>query len=304
MPRAPVGKSRRPDAGAPVKHATRPGAQRPPIRKRFGQHFLEPAWVSKVLAVIRPAPNELFLEVGSGAGQLTLPIAAAGAQVVAVEVDRDLAAGLRRVAPPQVQVVTGDVLSQDLADLVAEAAGPHPARAVRVVGNLPYNLSSPVLFQILSTQRAHGCFRDATLMLQLEVADRVVALPCSRGYGPLAILTRLAADAQRVVTLPPGAFRPPPRVRSAVIALRFRPPPVSIGDPALFEHMVRSLFTHRRKTVLNALAPFAGAVSTLSPRVLLDRAGLATDRRPETLDLDDLAALAAAVRAQSGDTPD
>ncbi len=283
-----------------MKRATRFGGARPTIRKRFGQHFLEPAWVSKLLAVIRPAPNELFLEVGSGTGQLTLPIAAAGAQVIAVEIDRELAAGLRRIAPPVVQVVTGDILSQDMGKLVAAAAGPNPRQPVRVVGNLPYNLSSPILFQILATQRTCGSFHDATLMLQREVADRIVAAPCTRAYGPLAILTRLAADAERVLTLPPGAFRPPPRVRSAVVVLNFRPSPVSIVDPTLFERMVRSLFTRRRKTVLNALGPFASTISTLPPRELLDRAGLASDRRPETLDLEDLAVLAATLRPKPG----
>ena len=212
--------------------------------------------------------------------------------MVAVEVDRDLAARLRRIAPPRVQVVTGDVLSQDLADLIAAAIGSQSPRPVRVVGNLPYNLSSPILIHILGTQRTHRSFRDATLMLQREVADRIVASPCSSAYGPLAILTCLAADARRVLTLPPGAFRPQPRVRSAVVTLGFRPPPVSIADPALFERMVRSLFTRRRKTLLKAVGPFAGTVSTLSPRELLDRAGLASDRRPGTLDLRDLAALA------------
>ena len=234
----------------------------------------------------------MFLEVGSGAGQLTLPIAAAGAQVVAVEVDRDLAAGLRRVAPPGVQVVTGDILVQNLPDLVAIAAEPHGTRPIRVVGNLPYNLSSPILFKVLGTQRTHECFRDATLMLQREVADRIVGAPGSRQYGPLAILTRLGAEAARALTLPPGAFRPPPRVRSAVVTLGFRPSPVTIADPALFERMVRSLFTQRRKTLLNALRPFAGTVSRLPACELLDRAGLASDRRPGTLDLEDLATLA------------
>ena len=247
--------------------------------------------------MIRPGPKELFVEIGSGSGQLTLPIAAAGAQVIAVEVDRELAAGLRRIAPPRVEVVTGDILSLDLADLVLAAAGPQPPRTVRVVGNLPYNLSSPILFQILGTQRTHRCFRDATLMLQREVADRVVAVPCTGAYGPLSILTRLSADAQRVITLPPGAFRPPPRVRSAVVTLRFWPPPVSIANPALFERMVRSLFTRRRKTLLNALRPFADTVSTIPPRVLLDRAGLVSARRPETLDLEDLATLAETLQA-------
>ena len=285
-------RSRRSRNATGARTATRPSAARPRARKRFGQHFLEPAWVSKLLAAIRPEPDELFVEIGSGTGQLTLPIAAAGAQVVAIEVDRELAAGLRRIAPARVQVVTGDVLSQDLADLVAAATPSQVSRSVRVVGNLPYNLSSPILFQILGTQRTHRCFRDATLMLQCEVADRVVAAPRSRAYGPMAILTRLAADATRVITLPPGAFRPPPRVRSAVVTLGFRPPPVSIADPALFERLVRSLFTRRRKTLLNALGPFAATVSPLSPRELLARAGLASDRRPETLDLEDLATLA------------
>ncbi len=265
---------------------------RPRARKRFGQHFLEAAWVAKLLAVIQPEPDELFVEIGSGTGQLTLPIAAAGAQIVAVEVDRDLAAGLRRVAPPQVQVVTGDILAQDIAGLVAVASRTRSPRSVRVVGNLPYNLSSPILFQILRTQSTHRCFRDATLMLQREVADRIVSVPRSRAYGPMAILTRVTADATRALALPPGAFRPRPRVRSAVVMLDFRPSPVSISDPALFERMVRSLFTHRRKILLNALAPFADAVSQLSSRELLGRAGLASDRRPETLNLEELATLA------------
>ena len=248
--------------------------------------------------MIRPDPNELFIEIGSGTGQLTLPIAAAGAHVVAVELDRELAAALRRIVPPRVRVITGDVLSHDLADLVAAAAGPGDPRPVRVVGNLPYNLSSPILFQILGTQRTHRRFRDATLMLQREVADRVIALPCTRAYGPLAILTRLAADAQRVLALPPGAFRPPPRVRSAVVTLDFRPPQFAIADAALFERMVRSLFTLRRKTLLNALGPFAATVTTVPPRELLDRAGLASDRRAETLDLKDLAILAETLSGQ------
>ena len=280
------------NAAVTMTRATRSATSRPRARKRFGQHFLEPAWVSKLLAIIQPEPDALFVEIGSGTGQLTLPIAAAGAQVVAIEVDRELAAGLRRIAPPGVQVVTGDVLSQDLAALVAAAIPSQAPRLARVVGNLPYNLSSPILFQILGTQRLHQCFRDATLMLQREVADRIVAAPCSRPYGPMAILTRLGADAKRVITLPPGAFRPPPRVHSAVVTLDFRPPPVSIADPVLFERLVRSLFTRRRKTLLNALGPFAGTVSPIPPRELLARAGLSPDQRPETLDLEDLATLA------------
>jgi 16S rRNA (adenine1518-N6/adenine1519-N6)-dimethyltransferase len=275
---------------------TQSGSSRPRARKRFGQHFLESAWVSKLIAAIRPAPNELFVEIGPGTGQLTLPLAASGARVLAIEVDRDLSADLRRHAPSNVQIITGDILSQDLAGLVAAAAAPDASRPVRVVANLPYNLSSPILFQILETQRTSQCFRDATLMMQREVADRVISSPGSRTYGPLAILTRLAADAQRVFSLPPGAFRPPPRVRSAVVSLSFRPQQVTIANLDLFERMVRSLFTLRRKTMLNALGPVASALSALTPRELLDRAGLDSQRRPETLDLEELATLVETLR--------
>ena len=271
--------------------ATHPAA-RPAARKRFGQHFLEAVWVSKLVACIRPAPGELFLEIGAGAGQLTLPLAAAGAEIVALEKDRRLAAHLRRIVPASVRVVAGDVLDEDLARLVGGARADDPHRRARVAGNLPYNVSTPILRRLVETQHRHACFEDATLMLQREVADRVVGRPGSRDYGPLAILTQVTARAERVLALPPGAFRPPPRVRSAVVALRFRPSPAPVADRKLFERMVRSLFSQRRKTVLNALGPLARDVSPCPPRELLERAGLAPDRRPATLDLAELARLA------------
>ena len=274
-----------------VTHHPRPRAFKPPVRKRFGQHFLEQAWVSKLLEVIKPRPGERFLEIGPGAGQLTLPLARAGVHVVAVEIDRDLADGLRQVAPPLVQVVTGDMLTQDTQNLIA-LCDPDATGNLRVVGNLPYNLSSPMLFQLLGIHRTQGGLRDATLMLQAEVADRIISAPGSRSYGPLSILTRLAADAEGVLSLPPGAFRPPPRVRSTLVTFRFREAPVEVADPTLFEKMVRSIFTQRRKTLLNALGPFARTVSFRTPTDLLESAGIISARRPETLDLAELAALA------------
>ena len=270
---------------------------RPPALKRFGQHFLEAAWVSKVVACIAPAPGDVFLEIGAGAGQLTLPLAAAGAEVVAVEKDRRLAAHLRTIVPASVRVVTGDVLDQNLADLVVGAGSGRGRRPARVAGNLPYNVSTPILRRLVETQHRHACFRDATLMLQREVADRVVGRPGSRDYGPLAILTRAAARAERVLTLPPGAFRPPPRVRSAAVSLLFRPSPAPVVDRALFERLVRTLFSQRRKTVLNALAPLVRETFRHPPRELLERADVAPERRPATLDLAELARLADALAA-------
>ena len=275
---------------------TRPAAG-PPALKRLGQHFLEAAWVAKLVACIRPAPGEVFLEIGAGAGQLTLPLAAAGAEVVAVEKDRRLAARLRGMAPRSVRVVAGDILDEDLARLVAGARTGGPKGRARVAGNLPYNVSTPILRRLVEAHHRHGCFDDATLMLQREVADRVVGRPGSRDYGPLAILTRAAARAERVLALPPGAFRPPPRVRSAVVSLRFRPSPAPVADRALFERLVRTLFTQRRKTVLNALAPLVREAARCPPRELLARADVAPDRRPATLDLAELARLADALAA-------
>lgn len=278
------------------------------VRRRFGQHFLEPVWAAKVVEVIHPQTTDAFLEIGPGGGALTIPLAQRGARIVAVEIDRDLAARLAAAAPPNVTVVTGDVLEVDVLPIllglrpqqsarqVAAAApgppGPVPPGPIRVVGNLPYGVSSPILFRLLALQKERGLFADATLMVQKEVADRITAAPGSREFGPLAIFTQLDADVTRLLTLPPGAFRPVPKVRSAVVHLEFRPPAISIPDPWLFETMVRRLFMSRRKTVLNALRPFAATLRA-SPEAGLAIAGVSARRRPETLQLAELARLAA-----------
>jgi 16S rRNA (adenine1518-N6/adenine1519-N6)-dimethyltransferase len=263
-------------------------------RRRFGQHFLEPVWADKLVAAIAPQPGDAFLEIGPGRGVLTRRLAAGGAPVVGVEVDRDLAAALAAGAPPNVRIVTADVLEVDLARLAAElgalAAPGVPAR-VRFIGNLPYNISSPILFRILDLHRRHGVPADATLMLQREVADRLVAVPGTGEYGVLSILLQRHADIERILALPPGAFRPQPRVRSSVVRLRFRAPAVQVADTALFVALVRALFTRRRKTLGNALQPFA-AVLGVEGREAIREAGLDGRRRPETLQLTELAALA------------
>src|SRR4029079_14544577 len=135
---------------------------------------------------------------------------------------------------------------------------------------------------------------DATLMLQKEVADRLVARPGTREYGVLAIQVALLAPVERVLALPPGAFRPPPKVHSAVVRLTFHPPSVDIGDRGVFETIVRGVFLQRRKTVLNALKPVAHALSK-SPETLLAQARIDPGRRPETLTVDDFARLSQAV---------
>jgi len=260
-------------------------------RKRFAQHFLEPAWVTKVVAAMMPAPTDNFLEIGPGRGALTVPLAARVARVVAIEVDRDLAAALVDRALPNLTVVTADVLHVDLGAIAARELGATALNKVRVAGNLPYNISSPILVRLLDVASATGLFQDATLMLQKEVAERLLARPGTGEYGVLTLTTALAADVTALLELPPGAFRPAPKVRSTVVQLVFRPPPAEVRHPQLVVQIVRAMFTQRRKVVSNALAPFASARG-LSAHEALAAAGLDPRRRPETLELAEVARLA------------
>ena len=180
------------------------------VKKRFGQHFLEPAWVAKTITAIAPRPEDLFVEIGPGPGALTRPLSAAARRVIAIEVDRDLADALARASIPHLQVVNRDVLGVDFEALLADEPAP-----ARVAGNLPYNISSPILFSLLSAARDGARFSDATLMVQKEVADRIAARSGTREYGVLAVQTSLVADAELLFTLPPGAFRPPPQDRKS-----------------------------------------------------------------------------------------
>jgi 16S rRNA (adenine1518-N6/adenine1519-N6)-dimethyltransferase len=262
-------------------------------RKRFAQHFLEPAWVAKLVTAIDPQPSDALLEIGPGRGAITLPLSARVERLLAVEIDRDLASALDARALPRVTTITGDFLHLDVPAAIAGWLGRPlgPGADVRVVGNLPYNVSSPILFRLLELAATTGGLRDAILMLQAEVADRLVSPVGTAEYGVLTILTALGAEADRLLSLPPGAFRPAPKVRSAVVRLRFRPPPVPVADMKLLVAMVRSMFTQRRKTLLNALKPFA-VDRAVSAGEALDAAGIAPIRRPETLQLVEIAALA------------
>ena len=258
-------------------------------RKRFGQHFLEPAWVARVVSAMDPHPDDTVLEIGPGRGALTTALAPRVGRLVAVEIDRDLAAALPQAVAGPLRVVEGDVLHTDLAALVA--GEPAPAR---VVGNLPYNVATPIVFRLLAAADSGRRLRDATVMLQKEVAERVVARPGSRDYGSLAIHVALDADAEVLFTLPPGAFRPPPKVMSAVVRLTFRPRLVDIGDPAVFERIVRGVFSQRRKTLLNGLRSIEETLPRRAVEVI-ERAGVDPLGRPGNLPLAGFAALSRAV---------
>jgi 16S rRNA (adenine1518-N6/adenine1519-N6)-dimethyltransferase len=274
----------------------RPAGRHVP-RKRFSQHFLAATWAHKVVAAIQPAPGDVFVEIGPGTGALTLPLAATGAPILAVEIDRDLSRQLAAVVPSHVTVFTGDFLTVDVLPLLSGLQPQRPAdatddsaalrRRFRLIGNLPYHLSSPMIAHLVRLHRQTGLFADATLMLQSEVADRLIARPGTREYGSLSVLVQMHTQAARLLELPPGAFSPPPKVRSSLIRLVFGPPAARVADEAQFERLVKALFSQRRKTLLNALKrfdPTGAAVLAIS--------GLDGRRRPETLQVTEIAGLA------------
>lgn len=282
---------------------TRPRARRtgPPTptrhraRKRFGQHFLAESWARRVVAAIRPEPGDVFLEIGPGLGALTRPLAESGAPILAVEIDRDLVARLAGELPSNVTVLSGNILETEVVPILTGLEPQRPPghmtapgpRRFRVVGNLPYNVAAPILARLVEWYRQHLLFHDATVMVQREMADRLTARPGTANYGVLTVLMSVRTTATRALDLPPGAFSPPPKVRSSVVRLAFGPPAVRLPDEALFERMVKALFGQRRKTLANALKRFdatGAAVLALS--------GLDGRRRPETLHLSELAHLA------------
>jgi 16S rRNA (adenine1518-N6/adenine1519-N6)-dimethyltransferase len=291
------GSTQRPARPA-TNRAPRAGSKRSTGRTRrpLGQHFLTPAWATRLVDRLAPAPGDVFLEIGSGAGALTLPLAATGAPILAVDIDRQLVETLASRVPRNVTVLHGDILELDvvpyLTGLVPQQAHPGsgadaPRRRFRVAGNLPYYIASPILFHLIELHRRHRLFADATVMVQREVADRLVARPGTRDYGVLTVLLSVHARVSRVLDLPPAAFLPPPKVHSSVVRLEFGPPAIRLPDERLFERLVKAMFSQRRKMLGNALKAFHPAM----PPVLA-ASGLDLRRRPETLDLGEIAGLA------------
>lgn len=270
-------------------------------RKRFGQHFLAPAWAAKVVEAIQPVRGDAFLEIGPGAGAITLPLAATGLPILAVEIDRDLAAELASKAPPNVTILVDDVLKADVMPYLSGLSpqGPPdasglalPARRLRVVGNLPYYVTSPILFWLVGLHRTHRLIHDATLMVQREVADRLAARPGTKDYGVLAVTTAVHARVSRLLELPPGAFTPAPKVRSTLVRLELTEPSVRIPDEALFERLVKTIFSQRRKTLANALKAFDRTAPLVLSAMKLDGR-----RRPETLHIEEIARIAELIAA-------
>ena len=205
--------------------------------------------IDRLVEAIRPQPGDALVEIGPGQGALTSALLARGVALTAIELDRDLAAGLR-VRFPELDLIEGDALKQDFTAL-AERMG---ARRLRLVGNLPYNISSPLIFHALEHA---ATIQDAHFMLQDEVVQRLAAAPGSKAWGRLGVMVQLHCEVQALFAVPPSAFTPEPKVNSRIVRLQPRLGPAGLpADPALFAEVVRAVFAQRRKTLRNTLKPY------------------------------------------------
>ncbi len=270
-------------------------AFRPRPRKRFGQHFLrDPRVLDAIVETAAVGPADAVVEIGAGTGALTRRLAARAGRLVAVEIDRDLVGPLQAAfaAQPSVEVLAADALDLDLPGLAARLG-----RRLVVVGNVPYNISSPLLFALIE---ARGAIERMVLMLQREFAERLAAAPGSPAYGALSVLAQLHLVIDARFHVPPGAFRPPPAVESTVLTLTPRSAPaVPLDDPTRFRRVVRAAFAQRRKTLLNALR--AAKLGPAAPDALaarLEAAGIEPARRGETLSIEEFARLDRALAAE------
>ena len=242
------------------------------LRKRFGQHFLrDAAVIDALVAAIDPRPGQRLLEIGPGLGALSLPVLARAGQLTVVELDRDLAARWRDRAG--VTVIEADALRLDFSALGA---------GLRIIGNLPYNISTPLLFHLVD---AAQLVIDQHFMLQKEVVDRMTAAPACAAYGRLSVLLQWRYAMDALFDVPPQAFSPPPRVDSAVVRMRPRATDALRGvDATLLQQVTAAAFAHRRKLLRHALGPLLQARGYAG--------GFDLQRRAEEVSVDEYAALA------------
>jgi 16S rRNA (adenine1518-N6/adenine1519-N6)-dimethyltransferase len=250
-------------------------------RKRFGQHFLhDPQVLQRIVAAIAPQPGDALLEIGPGTGALTALLLEHAPTLDAIEIDRDLAHLLQQRWPQRLRLHVSDALDFDYTQLAAARGG-----KLRVIGNLPYNVSTPLLFRLLAHVNA---LHDLHVMLQKEVIDRMAAAPGSADYGRLTVMLAPHLHIERLFDVGPGAFHPPPRVWSAVARLTVLPQP-RFAIPPLYGELVAAAFAQRRKTLRNSLR------ALLTPEDF-HAAGIDPGARPETLEPAQFAALAMLAR--------
>ncbi|HMX11227.1 MAG TPA: 16S rRNA (adenine(1518)-N(6)/adenine(1519)-N(6))-dimethyltransferase RsmA [Burkholderiaceae bacterium] len=246
-------------------------------RKRFGQHFLTDSTIlDQIVRSIDPRPTDALVEIGPGLGALTNPIVERSGRLTVIELDRDLAARLRRRS--ELRVIEADVLTVDFTALAAELG-----QRLRVVGNLPYNISSPILFHLLQHVDA---VEDQHFMLQKEVVRRMAAEPCNKDYGRLSVMLQWRYDIEDLLDVPPECFEPPPQVDSAVVRMTPLEQPPAL-DVKLLEELVAVAFSQRRKLLRHRLGRWLEARA--------DAPAFDLQRRAEEVPVADYVALAQAL---------
>ena len=248
-----------------------------PAKKHLGQNFLhDRSVIDKIVQAVDPRPGDAIVEIGPGQGALTFPLLKKHGAITAIEFDRDLHAPLQAAAREHgaLRLIEGDVLAVDFTALTADLA---PAEGkIRLVGNLPYNLSSPILFHALDHAPV---IRDMHFMLQKEVVERMAAGPGSKVYGRLSVMLQAYCTVTPLFVVPPGAFRPAPKVESAVVRLVPKPvEAIHVADRRMFANVVRAAFGQRRKTLRNALNGVADVDA-------IEAAGLRADARAEQVEV-------------------
>ena len=272
---------------------SRQASGRPRPRRRFGQHFLvDPAVARQIVDLVQPQPGDLVLEIGPGRGALTGMLAKRLERLVVVEIDRDLAALLRpRFEGPAFRLLEDDVLRLDLDRLLQE----ENKEKLFLVGNLPYNITAPLLFRLLDQI---GSLRRAVLMLQREVAYRLVAHPGTREFSLLSVLVGMRADVEILLEVGPQAFRPRPRVDSAMVGLDFRRTwRHPVRDERMFFRLVRAAFGQKRKMLRNSLLALVRPGARRELEEIASSVRVDLSRRPETLSLAEFAVLSDAFTA-------
>lgn len=273
-------------------------------KKSLGQNFLTDQRVARrIIDAVSPLPTDIVIEIGPGTGALTRMLVERSGYVEAVEIDARLAGELRRsVKAENLSIVTADALSLEWGQLITDAKsklrslcrGDEDRNRLRIVANLPYYISTPIIEKLLSLGVR---LFDMTLMLQKEVADRITTGPGGKEYGSLSVMVQYYCIASKLFEVPPSAFTPAPKVQSAVIRLAVRErPAVDVADEARFFALVRASFAQRRKTILNNLKAAARALEFSEPlESALETASVAPQRRAETLSLAEFAALSRAL---------
>jgi 16S rRNA (adenine1518-N6/adenine1519-N6)-dimethyltransferase len=241
------------------------------LKKRFGQHFLtNKSLLQRIVRVAHINSEDTVVEIGPGKGKLTTALANVACRVIAIEIDRQLIPGLRSVVPSNVEIIEGDAMAIDF-----------PIGSFHIVSNLPYNIATPLLKRFVENRNR---ILAVTVMVQKEVAERLVARPHTKAYGPLSVLIQYYANVTYGFTVPAGAFTPPPKVESAVVRLEWKP---GVPYAKAFTDFVHQAFTSRRKTLANNFVSMFGSLRRDEILRRLEQAGIPANARPEELSVDE-----------------